>query len=67
MVRGEVDPRPEEWSVMGKVGACHSSNRFDPDVYHDYDDCPTGQQIPPANKVGGTGGSRRCKQCTDTD
>jgi hypothetical protein len=23
----------------------------DPDVYHDYDDCPTGQQIPVPNPV----------------
>jgi hypothetical protein len=50
---------------MGKVGAYHSSNPSDPDVYHDHDNCPTGQQIPPANKVPGTGGYRRCKQCTD--
>jgi hypothetical protein len=42
----------------------HSSNPSDPDVYHDSDTCPTGQQIPPANRVEGKGtGNRACKQC----
>ena len=48
---------------MAKVAAYHSSNPSDPDVYHDHDDCPTGQQIPTRNKVAGTGGNRRCHQC----
>lgn len=52
---------------MSKVTAYHSSNPSDPDVYHDYDDCPTGQQIPPQNKVPGTGGYRRCMQCIEKD
>jgi hypothetical protein len=47
-----------------KVSAYHSSNPSDPDVYHDHDDCPTGQQIPSWNKRSGTGGYPRCKQCT---
>jgi hypothetical protein len=52
---------------MAKVAPYHSSNPSDPDVYHDYSDCPTGQQIPAQNKVSGTGGNRRCKQCQDKD
>ena len=52
---------------MSKVGAYHSSNPSDPDVCHDYDDCPTGQQIPAANKLTGSGGFRRCKQCAEKD
>lgn len=40
-----------------------SSNPSDPDVYHDHDDCPTGQQIPARNRVASTGGYRRCQQC----
>lgn len=52
---------------MGKVSAYHSSNPSDPDVYHDYDDCPTGRQIPAANRVAGDGGFRRCKQCIEMD
>lgn len=48
---------------MAKTSPCHSSNPSDPDVYHDYDDCPTGQQIPPQNRRPGKGGQRRCKQC----
>lgn len=51
--------------LMTKVAPYHSSNPSDPDVYHDHDNCLTGQQIPPANGVAGTGGYRRCKQCTD--
>lgn len=50
---------------MAKVSACHSTNPSDPDVYHHHDDCPTGQQIPPANRASGTGGYRRCEQCID--
>lgn len=46
-----------------KVSSYHSSNPSDPDVYHDHSDCPTGQQIPERNKVSGTGGFPRCKQC----
>jgi hypothetical protein len=49
---------------MAKVAPYYSSNPSDPDVYHDHDDCPTGQQIPPANRTPGTGGYRRCQQCT---
>jgi hypothetical protein len=52
---------------MAKVAPYHSTNPADPDVYHDYDDCPTGQQIPESNKESGTGGYRRCKQCEDKD
>lgn len=49
---------------MSKVSPYHSSNPSDPDVYHDHSDCPTGQQIPDRNRVSGTGGYRRCTQCT---
>jgi hypothetical protein len=50
---------------MAKVSAYHSTNPSDPDVYHDHDNCPTGQQIPSYNKAPGTNGYRKCKQCTD--
>lgn len=50
---------------MAKVSAYHSTNPSDPDVYHDHDNCPTGQQIPSYNKAPGTNGFRKCKQCTD--
>lgn len=46
-----------------KVPAYYSTNKSDPDVYHDHSDCPTGQQIPAGNKALGTGGYPRCKQC----
>jgi hypothetical protein len=44
--------------------AYHSSNPSDPDVYHESDSCPTGQQIPAKYRVPGRGlGNRPCKQC----
>lgn len=52
---------------MAKVSPYHSTNSNDPDVYHDHDDCPTGQQIPTKNWKSGTGGNRRCEQCEDLD
>jgi hypothetical protein len=52
---------------MAKVSAYHSTNPSDPDVYHDYDNCPTGQQIPARNRASGTGGNRRCLHCVDMD
>ncbi len=48
-----------------KVSTYYSSNNSDPDVHHDHSDCPTGQQIPASNKLYGTGGYPRCKQCID--
>jgi len=46
-----------------KVPAYYSINPTDPDVYHDHDDCPSGQQIPSGNKRQGTNGYPRCKHC----
>lgn len=44
--------------------AYHSSNPSDPDVYHESDSCPTGQQIPAKNRLEGKGvGNRPCQQC----
>lgn len=40
-----------------------SSNPADPDVHHDHSDCPTGQQIPAANRRPGTNNKPRCKHC----
>jgi hypothetical protein len=31
---------------MSKVANYYSTNPSDPYVYHDHDNCPTGQQIP---------------------
>lgn len=52
---------------MTKVSPYHSSDPTDPDVYHDHDNCPSGQQIPPQNKVSGPGGHPRCKHCKSLD
>jgi hypothetical protein len=58
-------PNKREHSM--KVSPYHSSNPSDPDVHHDHSDCPTAQQIPERNKVSGTGGFPRCKQCIAKD
>ncbi len=50
---------------MAKVSPYHSSNPSDPDVYHDHDDCWSGKQIPPRNRLSGTGGYRKCEICVD--
>lgn len=52
---------------MAKVSPYHSSDPTDPDVHHDHDNCPSGQQIPPENKRPGKGGHPRCKHCKDLD
>lgn len=52
---------------MATVAAYHSSNPSDPDVYHNHNDCPSGQQIPAQNRVPVTGGNRQCKHCKDMD
>ena len=46
-----------------KVSQYYSSNPSDPDVYHDHNDCPSGQQIPDRNKLPGTNGYARCGHC----
>lgn len=46
-----------------RVPAYHSSNPSSPDVHHVYNDCPSGSQIPPRNRVAGTGGYRMCDHC----
>lgn len=48
---------------MSKVSPYHSTNPRDPDVYHDHDNCPNGQQIPARNRAPGTGGYPRCQNC----
>lgn len=48
-----------------KVPAYYSTNPSDPDVHHDHDNCPSGQQIPAHNRRQGTNGYPRCKHCVD--
>ncbi len=45
----------------------HSRDERDPRVYHDYRDCPNGQQIDPKNRVGNDGGLPRCGNCKRMD
>lgn len=52
---------------MPKVGNYYSIASTDPDVYHNYSDCPSGQNILPQNKRSGTGGFPRCGQCRRMD
>lgn len=55
----------DEEITMAKVSPYHSSNPTDPDVYHDHDDCRSGQQIPAHNKRSGTGRYPRCQHCVE--
>ena len=50
-----------------KVSPYHSTDPRDPRVYHDYSDCPNGEQIRPVNKASGTGGLPRCGGCERLD
>lgn len=51
---------------MARVSYYYSTNPADPDVYHWWDDCPTGQQIPARNRAYGRPvGYRECKQCVE--
>lgn len=46
-----------------RVPAYHSTNPSDPDVYHVYDDCVSGKQIPLRNRQSGTNNYRLCDHC----
>jgi hypothetical protein len=49
---------------MAKVDPYYSINPSDPDVWHDRDDCPNGQQIPAHNRrQGKPAGYRKCDRC----
>lgn len=52
---------------MTKVGKYYSIASTDPDVHHNHDDCPSGQNILPKNKRSGTGGFPRCGKCVEMD
>lgn len=52
---------------MSKDPTYHSSNISDPHVYHDYNRCPTGKQIPARNWRRGTNGYRRCEDCIEIE
>lgn len=41
----------------------HSVNPSDPDVYHVYNDCVSGKQIPQRNRRAGTNNYRKCTHC----
>jgi len=45
----------------------YSADPTDPQVYHDYSDCPNGQQIKPQNKRWGDSGLPRCGGCARLD
>jgi hypothetical protein len=48
---------------MAKVATYYSIDPTDPDVYHDQDNCPSGQQIPAANRRSGTNNYDKCGHC----
>jgi hypothetical protein len=51
-----------------KTNPYYSIDPTDPDVWHDYSNCPNGQQIPAANRrLGKPAGYRRCHSCERMD
>lgn len=58
----------KESTTMAKVAPYHTITPERPygerDVYHDHNNCPTGQQIEPQNRRQGTAGRPRCVDCT---
>lgn len=48
---------------MARVPAFHSKRETDRKVYHDDDECTEGNNIETYNRVAGTGGRPRCKNC----
>ena len=50
-----------------KVFPYYSTRPSDSDVYHDYGDCPTGQQASWQHKAQGTNGYRKCEVCVGMD
>lgn len=50
-----------------KTSKYYSIDPTDPRRYHDYLDCPNGQQIKPANRRSGDGGLPRCGSCQRLD
>lgn len=46
-----------------KVAPYYSTHPSDPDVHHNHDNCPSGQQIPQQNKRPGTNGYPLCQHC----
>jgi hypothetical protein len=46
-----------------RVPTYHSINQSDPDVHHNQNDCPSGQQIPAYNRRPGTNGWPLCRHC----
>lgn len=48
-----------------RVPSYYSTNPSDPDVFHTFDDCRSGKQIPLANRKQGTNGWRLCGHCRD--
>lgn len=41
----------------------HSTNPDDPEVYHDHNNCPEGEQIAANQRANGTNGYPRCEFC----
>ena len=48
---------------MGYKSPWHSKKTSDPQVYHNNDQCKTGNNIETENIVSGTGGRPLCKEC----
>ena len=45
----------------------HSTDPKDPEVYHNHNDCPAGEQIPTGDRANGANDYPHCEQCKDLD
>jgi hypothetical protein len=45
----------------------YSTNPQDREVFHNHNDCPTGEQIPADDRANGTNEYSHCEQCEDLD
>lgn len=60
---GAAPKMPMKRSSGTRVPTYHSINQSDPDVHHNHNDCPSGQQIPAYNRRLGTNGWPLCRHC----
>jgi hypothetical protein len=45
----------------------YSTNPKDPEVFHNHNDCPTGEEIPASDRANGTNEYPHCEECEDLD
>jgi hypothetical protein len=65
--RNDAPRSDQEKDMATRSYPYHSKDQRDPQVFHDYSDCPNGQQIAPGNWAIGTGELDLCGSCARLD